>query len=97
MLELSGHIAQQAQREAWSNDEIAQTRSRTEQVASFQQTLDEAWSGMRWTMDLISYARDKKIQGGLPLSVLHANPSSPSESTTTDVLAASDHGGVTSI
>ena len=35
---------------------------------------------MRWTMDIITYARDKSVRGGLPLGVLYAPPSSPSGS-----------------
>ncbi len=31
-------------------------------------------------MDIISYARDKNVRGGLPLSILYAPPPSPNES-----------------
>ena len=84
ILEMAGHLAQQAQREAFSDEEVSRSRSRVEQVAGFQQRLDEIWRGMRWTMDIISYARDKTIQGGLPLGVLYAPPASPSDSPTLD-------------
>ena len=43
-----------------------------EQVSTFQQTLDETWRAMRWTMDIIGYARDKNARVGLPLSTLTA-------------------------
>ena len=39
---------------------------------------------MRWTMDIITYARDKSVRGGLPLGVLYAPPPSPSESPNMD-------------
>ena len=39
---------------------------------------------MRWTMDLITYARDKNVRGGLPLGVLYAPPPSPTESPMMD-------------
>ncbi len=84
ILEMSGHLAQQAQREAFSDEEVSRARSKVDQVAGFQQRLDEAWRGMRWTMDIISYARDKALQGGLPLGVLYAPPASPSDSPTLD-------------
>ena len=55
-------------------------RQRVQQLAGFQQTLDEAWRGMRWTMDVITYARDRNVKGGIPLGVLYAPPSSPDNS-----------------
>ena len=39
---------------------------------------------MRWTMDIISHARDKNVRGGLPLSVLYAPPPSPTDSPNMD-------------
>ena len=51
-------------------------------MGNFQQKLDETWKGVRWIMDIITYARDKSVRGGLPLSVLYAPPPSPSDSPT---------------
>ena len=55
-----------------------------EQLGRFQQRLDEAWKGLRWTMDIIQYARDKNVRGGLPLGILFAPPPSPNDSPTMD-------------
>ena len=55
-------------------------KERVEQLSVFQQTLDEAWRAMRWTMDIITYARDKNVKGGIPLGILYAPPSSPEAS-----------------
>lgn len=55
-------------------------KDRVEQLTGFQQTLDEAWKAMRWTMEIITYARDRNNRGGVPLSVLYAPPPSPTDS-----------------
>lgn len=68
--------------QAFSAEEIATAKQRMEQQGAFQQCLDEAWKGMRWTMEIITYARDKTVRGGLPLGVLYAPPSSPGDSPT---------------
>jgi len=47
-------------------------RHRLDQLVQFQQKLDEAWRAMRWTMDIITYARDKNVRGGLALSLIFA-------------------------
>ncbi|KAK2149111.1 hypothetical protein LSH36_467g04058 [Paralvinella palmiformis] len=80
ILEMDVHLAQQAHREAFSSEELNIAKERLDQLAGFQQKLDEAWKGMRWTMDIITHARDKNVRGGLPLSVLYAPPPSPSDS-----------------
>ena len=66
--------------QAFSSEELNIAKERLDQLAGFQQKLDEAWKGMRWTMDIITHARDKNVRGGLPLSVLYAPPPSPSDS-----------------
>ena len=55
-----------------------------EQLSRFQQRLDDVWKGLRWTMDIIQYARDKSVRGGLPLGVLFAPPPSPNDSPNLD-------------
>ena len=70
--------------QAFSQDEIDDAKDRVDQLSQFQQTLDETWKGMRWTMDIITYARDKNVRGGLPLGVLYAPPPSPTESPMMD-------------
>ena len=44
------------------------------------QALETTWKGMRWIMDVLQYARDKQLRGGVPLSVLYAPPPSPVDS-----------------
>ena len=51
-----------------------------DQLLKFQQGLEEAWKGMRWTMDIITYSRDKNVRGGVPLGILYAPPPSPNDS-----------------
>ncbi len=70
--------------QAFSQEEIEEAKGRVDQLSQFQQKLDETWKSMRWTMDLITYARDKSVRGGLPLSVLYAPPPSPTESPMMD-------------
>ena len=70
--------------QAFSQEEIEEAKDRVERMSQFQQTLDETWKSMRWTMDLITYARDKNVRGGLPLGVLYAPPPSPTESPMMD-------------
>ncbi|KAK2192023.1 hypothetical protein NP493_40g01041 [Ridgeia piscesae] len=72
ILEMDMNLAQQALREAFSSDELADAKQRVEQVSHFQQTLDESWKAMRWTMDIIGYARDKNARVGLSLLTLTA-------------------------
>ncbi len=59
-------------------------KERSDMLGKYQQKLDEAWKGVRWMMDIITYARDKSVRGGLPLSILYAPPPSPSDSPMLD-------------
>ena len=68
--------------QAFSSEELSDAKERLDQLSEFQASLDDAWKAMRWTMDIITYARDKTVRGGLPLSVLYAPPPSPTESPT---------------
>lgn len=40
-------------------------------LSQLQQSLEKIWKGMRWTMDIISYARDKNVSGGVTLDVMY--------------------------
>lgn len=66
--------------QAFSSEELSTAKERVDQLNRLQQTLDETWKSLRWTIDIITYARDKTIRGGLPLSVLYAPPPSPTDS-----------------
>lgn len=56
------------------------SRERLKQLTVFQQTLDDAWKGIRWTLDIITYGRDKSARGGIPLAILYSPPPSPDNS-----------------
>ncbi|XP_041473244.1 ankyrin repeat and fibronectin type-III domain-containing protein 1-like isoform X2 [Lytechinus variegatus] len=86
ILETESLITQQQLREAFSNDELNEAKRRQTQVDEFQKSLDMMWRGMRWIMDILQYARDKQIKGGVPLSVLYAPPPSPVDASE-DILA----------
>lgn len=45
---------------------------------------------MRWIMDVVQYARDKQIKGGVPLSVLCAPPPSPVETPQDSLFITND-------
>ncbi|XP_074648246.1 ankyrin repeat and fibronectin type-III domain-containing protein 1-like isoform X2 [Tubulanus polymorphus] len=80
ILEMDMHLSQQALREAFSDEEIADAKDRLEKLSNCQSRLEGIWKGMRWTMDIISYGRDKNIRGGIPLGVLYAPPATPDHS-----------------
>ncbi|XP_071505327.1 ankyrin-repeat and fibronectin type III domain-containing 1-like [Diadema antillarum] len=86
IMETEALITQQQLREAFSNDELNEAKQRQTQVEEFQKSLDMMWRGMRWIMDILQYARDKQIKGGVPLSVLYAPPPSPVDASE-DILA----------
>ncbi|XP_022089300.1 uncharacterized protein LOC110978538 isoform X4 [Acanthaster planci] len=80
ILDIDSLIAQQTLREAFSTDEVNDAKQRLQQVLDYQQELETTWKGMRWIMDVLQYARDKQLRGGVPLSVLYAPPPSPVDS-----------------
>ncbi|XP_038067073.1 ankyrin repeat and fibronectin type-III domain-containing protein 1-like isoform X3 [Patiria miniata] len=80
ILEIDSLIAQQTLREAFSSNEVNDAKQRQQQVLDYQQELETTWKGMRWIMDVLQYARDKQLRGGVPLSVLYAPPPSPVDS-----------------
>ena len=45
-------------------------KDRVHQCIKLQNDLDKAWKGMRWIMDIITYARSRTFQGGIPISSL---------------------------
>ena len=69
-LEIESHICQQAQREAFSKEEMQVARTRTELITGHQSIVEEAYNGVRWTSDVIRYARDKK-ESGILVTHLH--------------------------
>ncbi|XP_067128446.1 ankyrin repeat and fibronectin type-III domain-containing protein 1 isoform X2 [Centruroides vittatus] len=79
ILEMANMVAQQAHREAFSSAEVASAKCRLNQLQEFQGQVDNIWRGMRWIMDVLAFARDKQVNGGIPLSgVLVSKTGSPS-------------------
>lgn len=82
MLETDTVLAQHANREAFSAPEVAAARSRLTQLQDFQAQLEQTWRGMRWIMDALSFARDRSLNGGLPMSAVWTTPGSTAPSPT---------------
>ena len=56
--------------QAFSKEELNIAKERVQQLCNLQQDLDKAWKGMRWIMDIITYARARTLKGGIPISSL---------------------------
>ena len=55
--------AQQSQREAFSMNELDESRYRLNHLLSCQQDLDDIWRTSRWLVDVINCAKDKSYAG----------------------------------
>ncbi|KAL3273714.1 hypothetical protein HHI36_015144 [Cryptolaemus montrouzieri] len=62
-LELDSATANHLHREAFSNTEVALAKEKLVQLQDFQTKLGNVWKGIRWLMDVISFARDKTSNG----------------------------------
>lgn len=49
--------------QAFSNDEIEQTKETADLLKLYQTKLDKLWRSVRWATDVITYARDKANLG----------------------------------
>jgi hypothetical protein len=63
--------AQHNQREAFSIDELDETRTRLNHLLSCQQDLDDIWRLARWLVHVIHCAKDKTYSG-IPLKAFHS-------------------------
>ncbi|KAL8574570.1 hypothetical protein ACOMHN_047287 [Nucella lapillus] len=54
-------LAGQAQREAFSSEELSAAKDQLEISSHLQQNLDKMWKSTRWVMDLITFARRDKL------------------------------------
>lgn len=70
--------------QAFSATELSTAKERVRDLQAIQNCLDDTWKGRRWIMDVLTYARDKQVKGGVPLGVLYAPPPSPEDSPVTD-------------
>lgn len=68
--------AQQSQREAFSINELDESRYRLNHLLSCQQDLDDIWRSSRWLVDVINCAKDKSYSGISLKSWLTFQPSS---------------------
>ncbi|CAF1205137.1 unnamed protein product [Rotaria sordida] len=68
--------AQQSQREAFSINELDESRYRLNHLLSCQQDLDDIWRSSRWLVDVINCAKDKSYAGISLKSWLTFQPSS---------------------
>ncbi|KAK7866537.1 hypothetical protein R5R35_002869 [Gryllus longicercus] len=59
ILELDTVLAQHDHREAFSSSEVAAAKDRLNQLQEFQGQLNTAWKGMRWLMEVLTFARDR--------------------------------------
>ncbi|KAK6171591.1 hypothetical protein SNE40_019746 [Patella caerulea] len=68
ILEMDVNLAQQSQREAFSNEELSVAKDQVEISSQHQIDLESIWKEVRWVKDIISNARDKQVRGGIPIS-----------------------------
>ncbi|XP_022235199.1 ankyrin repeat and fibronectin type-III domain-containing protein 1-like [Limulus polyphemus] len=71
ILEMDTLMAQHAQREAFFTYEVVSAKERLCQLQMFQTQIDNIWKDVRWIMDVLTFARDKQVNGGVPLSHIY--------------------------
>ncbi|XP_065338459.1 ankyrin repeat and fibronectin type-III domain-containing protein 1 isoform X3 [Cloeon dipterum] len=70
ILETDFTLAQHTHREAFSTAEITAAKERLNKLQELQTRVNATWKGARWIMDLLTFARDRNNQGGVPLKAL---------------------------
>lgn len=63
LLELDAATANHLHREAFSNTEVAVAKERLTKLQDLQSKLNSIWRGVRWLMDVITFARDRSSNG----------------------------------
>lgn len=61
ILELDAATANHLHREAFSSSEVAIAKERIAKLQDLQTKLNTVWKGVRWLMDVITFARDKSM------------------------------------
>nr|CAD7431543.1 unnamed protein product [Timema monikensis] len=61
ILELDTVLAHHSHREAFSSSEVAAAKDRLSQLQEFQGQLNSTWKGVRWLMDVLTFARDRTV------------------------------------
>lgn len=76
ILELDTILANQSHREAFSTIEVQAAKERLAKLQDLTQSLNSIWKGVRWLMDVISFARDRCTYLGLNMrDIFEFNPS----------------------
>lgn len=84
ILELDTVLANHSHREAFSTVEVQAAKERLAKLQDLTQSLNTIWKGVRWLMDVISFARDRGTYHGLYMKdIFEYNPSSKEELTVT--------------
>lgn len=80
ILELDTISANHMHREAFSATEVQAAKERLAKLQDLSQNLNAIWKGVRWLMDVISFARDRCTYLGLNMrEIFEFNPSGGSE------------------
>lgn len=75
ILELDTVLANHSHREAFSAIEVQAAKERLAKLQDLTQSLNTIWKGVRWLMDVISFARDRGTFLGLNMKdILEYNP-----------------------
>lgn len=75
ILELDTTLANHSHREAFSSFEVQAAKERLAKLQDLTQSLNTIWKGVRWLMDVISFARDRGAYLGLNMrDIFEFNP-----------------------
>lgn len=84
ILELDTVLANQSHREAFSTIEVQAAKERLAKLQDLTQSLNTIWKGVRWLMDVISFARDRGTYLGLYMrDIFEYSPTNKEELTVT--------------
>lgn len=84
ILELDTVLANQSHREAFSTIEVQAAKERLAKLQDLTQSLNTIWKGVRWLMDVISFARDRGAYHGLYMrDIFEYSPTNKEELTVT--------------
>ncbi|XP_031618328.1 uncharacterized protein LOC116337694 isoform X3 [Contarinia nasturtii] len=82
ILELDTVLANHSHREAFSTIEVQAAKERLAKLQDLTQSLNTIWKGVRWLMDVISFARDRGTYHGLYMKdIFEYSPTSKEELT----------------
>lgn len=86
ILELDTVLANHSHREAFSTIEVQTAKERLAKLQDLTQSLNSIWKGVRWLMDVISFARDRGTFLGLCIKdIFEYSPTNKEEMTVSQV------------